>query len=88
MRISCGLVDYKGFSNIIIRQKWPLHNILRPSGVILMSESNKIQIMMKATFKAKQSNRLNLAKMLQNLTMLFESPEKKQFRRLKDFITG
>ncbi|MCE3283037.1 MAG: hypothetical protein K0Q66_1774 [Chitinophagaceae bacterium] len=43
---------------------------------------------MKATQKATKSQRLNLAKLLQNLTVLFESPEKKQFRRLKDFITG
>jgi hypothetical protein len=44
---------------------------------------------MKATnYKAKESNRLNLAKLMQNLAMLFESPEKKQFRRLKEFITG
>ena len=43
---------------------------------------------MKATIKASKSNKLNLAKLLQNLAMLFESPEKKQFRRLKEFITG
>jgi hypothetical protein len=43
---------------------------------------------MKATYNVKQSNKLNLTKLLQNLTMLFESPEKKQFRRLKEFITG
>lgn len=43
---------------------------------------------MKAILKAKRSNKLNLAKLLQHLTMLFESPEKRQFRRLKDFITG
>jgi hypothetical protein len=43
---------------------------------------------MKATYKAKRSNRLNMAKLLHHLTMLFESPEKKQFRRLKEFITA
>ena len=43
---------------------------------------------MKATLRTRQSNKLNLGKLLQNLTMLFESPEKKQFRRLKEFITG
>jgi len=43
---------------------------------------------MKAILKAKRSNKLKLAKLLENLFVLFESPEKKQFRRLKDFITG
>jgi hypothetical protein len=43
---------------------------------------------MNATYKAKRHNKLNLAKIFQNLTMLFESPEKKQFRRLKEFITA
>lgn len=43
---------------------------------------------MKATYKAKRSNKLNLAKLLQQLTMLFESPEKKQFRRLKEFVAA
>jgi hypothetical protein len=43
---------------------------------------------MNATAKAKRSKTLNLAKLFQHLSMLFESPEKKQFRRLKDFIAA
>ncbi len=43
---------------------------------------------MKATTKAKRSKQLNLAKLFQHLTMLFESPEKKQFRRLKEFLAA
>lgn len=43
---------------------------------------------MKGTYKAKRSNRLMMAKLFHQLTMLFESPEKKQFRRLKEFITA
>jgi len=43
---------------------------------------------MKAYTKAKTANTLNLAKLFQHVTMLFESPEKKQFRRLKDFIAA
>ncbi len=43
---------------------------------------------MKATYKAKRSNRLTMAKLIHHFTMLFESPEKKQFRRLKEFITA
>jgi hypothetical protein len=43
---------------------------------------------MKGTYKAKRSNKLNMAKLFQHLTMLFESPEKKQFRRLKEFVAA
>lgn len=43
---------------------------------------------MKATVKAKRSKMLSLANFFQQLTMLFESPEKKQFRRLKEFLAA
>lgn len=43
---------------------------------------------MKATAKAKRSKTLLLATFFQQITMLFESPEKKQFRRLKEFLAA
>jgi len=43
---------------------------------------------MKTTIKARKPGNGMLAKLFQQVTMLFESPEKKQFRRLKEYLAA